>query len=102
VAAVLEEKSSDNVGMEKIGFPGVPKTKSGTANHWVVMETEMTIDGRPAPLWGSAYPDDLKDKRIDFHIYTWGGFRNITKRYPNLTVKQFLRSYHGFVSAARI
>ena len=100
VAALLESSAGDNVGMEKVGISGVPKTKYGTANHWVVMDSPIMLHGLPTPKPREKHPADLESKRIDFQIYTWGGLRHITSRYPGLTIGQLLYSYYGFVSAA--
>ncbi|MDR0563401.1 MAG: hypothetical protein LBG78_00505 [Azoarcus sp.] len=116
-------------GIEKVLMPGVPKTVPGTPNHWVVLDSSVTIDNQPAPFPGcsslnlsapppnstaknapnslppvpaTASAEELKTKRVTFNIYTWGErHRPVTRKYPDLILGAFLHCYYGFVSAGR-
>jgi hypothetical protein len=70
--------------------------------HWVVLNSNITIDGKsvqPLLAKGSGVDDNdaLKNKKIAFDIYTWG-----TEFYPvkGVTVEAFLDNFFGYISAA--
>lgn len=69
--------------------------------HWVVLNSDITIDGKPvAPLIakGKKVDDDdkIKKKQISFKVYTWGEeLRSVSK----VTVESFLNNFFGYISA---
>ena len=42
---------------------------------------------------------ELEQGKLDFLMYTWGGHRTVDRIRPNITVKDFLGYYFGYVSA---
>jgi hypothetical protein len=81
------------------------KKGKAPADHWVVLTSSITIDGKPAatikPLLNKtlAYDDFLK-KKIDFGVYTWGSANyRISALNKSLTVETFLDYFYGYISA---
>lgn len=83
---------------------GFPKGKS-PADHWVVLNSIIRINGKSADTLLSKgksvnQDKDLKSKKIEFSIYTWGQENyQINSHDPNLTVGKFLDYYYGYVAA---
>jgi hypothetical protein len=83
---------------------GYPKGKV-PADHWVVLNSDIQIDGCPAISWlplGAKVDDDetVYDKKIDFKVYTWGqADYPVNKKRKDVTVGEFLDYFYGYVSA---
>jgi hypothetical protein len=66
-SAIISAAASNNVGMDKIGKPGSPKTWLGTPDHWIVLLDNIKIDCRPNPQ--SLRCKNMEEKLIDFHFF---------------------------------
>jgi hypothetical protein len=100
-AAIVSSASPTNVGMDKIGKEGKPKTWFGTADHWIVLRDKVTIGGVALPRMKS---EDMEEKSLDFRFWHWGADKSLPSvcvRYPDLTVGQFLPYYYGYVRASK-
>ncbi|MDH0893625.1 MULTISPECIES: hypothetical protein [unclassified Pseudomonas] len=78
---------------------GTPKTLLGTPDHWIVLCSPIRV-GRSSFCWApSAYgSDSFLDSLLEFECYTWGdGNRRSSHRIANLTVRQFLPYFYGYV-----
>jgi hypothetical protein len=83
---------------------GFPKGKS-PADHWVVLNSPIKIDGKPVNklvAQGKKVTQDktLLDKKIQFSIFTWKSDNYpVNRNDPNLTVGKFLDYFYGYVAA---
>jgi hypothetical protein len=73
------------------------------ADHWVVLESSILIDGKPASQFKAQEQkmngNKLGSKKIEFSVYTWAeSSRKVNKYYPNLTVEEFLDYFYGYVA----
>ena len=78
---------------------GTPKTLVGTPDHWIVLGSPIRV-GRSRFCWApSTYgSDSFLDSLLEFECYTWGdGNRRSSHRIANLTVRQFLPYFYGYV-----
>ncbi len=78
---------------------GTPKTIMGTPDHWIVLCSPIRV-GRSRFCWSpSAYSSDsFLNSLLEFECYTWGdGNRRSSHRIANLTVRQFLPYFYGYV-----
>ena len=75
------------------------------ADHWVVLNSPIQFDGKPVDgLAGRGMQVNQKktllSKKIQFLIYTWNEEYYPVNRYNrNLTVKEFLDYFYGYVAA---
>jgi hypothetical protein len=86
-------------------FSNLKKGKA-PADHWVVLNSAITLDGKLAssikPLYANntINSDDIMKMKIDFNVYTWGRANyKITTLSKSLTVNEFLDYFYGYVSA---
>lgn len=83
---------------------GFAKGKS-PADHWVVLESGIRIDGMPVdPLLAQGkkvnQDSSLMSKKIEFTVFSWAdGSYPVNRRKPNLTVEEFLDYFYGYVAA---
>jgi hypothetical protein len=83
---------------------GFPKGKS-PADHWVVLTSPITIDGKPvnkliAQRKKVNQDKSLLTKKIQFSIFTWkDSSYPVNRNDPHLTVGKFLDYFYGYVAA---
>lgn len=83
---------------------GFPKGRS-PADHWVVLNSPIQIDGKPVSKLvakGKTVNQDktLLSKKIQFSIYTWAEpTYPVNKNDRNLTVEKFLDYFYGYIAA---
>ena len=74
-------------------------------DHWVVLSSQIWINGSLATNLARLGKtvndeDELYDSSIEFTVCTWGApSRGIDDKWPDLTVRDFLNYFYGFVSA---
>lgn len=74
-------------------------------DHWVVLSSQIMINGSLATTLakqGKKVNDNeaLYDSTLEFTVCTWGQpSRGVDDYWPNLTVREFLDYFYGFVSA---
>lgn len=75
------------------------------ADHWVVLNSPILIDGKsvqPLLAKGKSINSDksLLSKKLMFNVYSWGNnARPVNQNNNNLTVKHFLDYFYGYVSS---
>lgn len=76
---------------------GTPKTILGTPDHWIVLGSPIRV-GRDSWTPSSYGSEKFLDALLEFECYTWGdGSRRSSHRIANLTVRQFLPYFYGYV-----
>ncbi|MDR2093778.1 MAG: hypothetical protein LBP58_10800 [Azoarcus sp.] len=102
-------------GINKIGKKNAPKSPWNGPTHWIVLGDNnpalgtgclnkgirITVPGRPAEYPFSPGDKALLEGDLYFKAYSWGKITEVTVRYADLTVEQFLRYYYGYVIAAK-
>lgn len=96
-AAILSPVSGE-LPLNKLN-KGTPKTIAGTPDHWIVLNSPIRV-GRSRFCWApTTYgSDSFLDSLLEFECYTWGkGAHRSSSRITNLTVRQFLPYFYGYV-----
>ncbi|MDR0701947.1 MAG: hypothetical protein LBF61_05965 [Azoarcus sp.] len=112
-AGIIDPPGSS--GISKIGKKNAPKSLWNGATHWIVLgndtpafgtgcldkDIRITVPGKPTEYPLSPGDEALLKGDLYFKAYSWGKIREVTVRYADLTVEQFLRYYYGYVVAAK-
>ncbi|MDG9926649.1 MULTISPECIES: hypothetical protein [unclassified Pseudomonas] len=76
---------------------GTPKTFLGTPDHWIVLGSPIRV-GRDSWTPSSYGSEKFLNSLLEFECYTWGdGNHRSSHRIANLTVRQFLPYFYGYV-----
>ncbi|MBD9413051.1 hypothetical protein IB234_00650 [Pseudomonas sp. PDM16] len=96
VRAAILGSSAGTVPLDKLK-KGTPKTLLGTPDHWIVLGSPIRV-GRDSWTPATYGSEKFLDAPLKFECYTWGnGNRRSNSRVTNLTVRQFLPYFYGYV-----
>ena len=83
----------------------LPMKVNAVPNHWVVLTSNILVDGKSLNHTHSSDLDAYLDKKISLHAATWGEDKgkvplHTKNRTKHLTLNEFLTFYYGFVAAS--